>query len=437
MNKMNRWLVAAGLLGLALAARAGVIIYNQALVNETALAYNNTYLLDIQNVGINSISAAAVYSSATIQTATFTDGSESTGSVTVSNFQNLVAARATNQVTIATTTGLGRATLSLPGLVLREGTDWSANGTKAQTAASLAKALNGQLHISAVAVGTIIYATAPVGSNYNSLQTVSSVPSALTVANASFVGGLDNAILTINGIQLIQGTAFTAATSNNATASSISSAINANATLSKYITASPSGAVVSLTSKINGTAANFGMSSSIPSAMSVSGAAMINGTNPAATLGSAVLRVPNHGLTLALPVLYGANGGVLGGLTDQTTYYAIPVDPLNLKLASSKVNALLGSGISITSTSTQVTSHHFTLSPLPISGTPSFKWEVSNDNVFWNDLAVSSVTINAYTNPSASTIWSFGYIGTRYLRLNVVAPTTGGLALNVRVIGTN
>src|SRR5712675_764242 len=127
MKKLNQWLVAAGLLGLALAARAGVIIYNQVIANEAGLTYDTSYVVDIQNVGINNVSAEATYSSATIHPVLFTDGSQSTGSITVNNYQALVQAAATNNITVATTTGLSRATLSLPGIVLREGTDWSAN----------------------------------------------------------------------------------------------------------------------------------------------------------------------------------------------------------------------------------------------------------------------------------------------------------------------
>ena len=203
------------------------------------------------------------------------------------------------------------------------------------------------------------------------------------------------------------------------------------------ISAGASGALVTSTSTKAGAKYNFPLASSIPSALSVSGPLMTGGLTPAETLGSASIRIPSHGMSLALPVLYGAPVGIIGGLSNQTTYYVIPVDANSLKLASSASNALLGTGIVVTSTGTQLTARVFTLTPLAISGSPSFKWQVSNDNSNWVDLAVSSVTLTSYTYPSESTLWSFGYIGTRYLRLNVVAPTTGGLGLNVRVIGTN
>jgi hypothetical protein len=438
MTKKAKWL-AAGLLVLAMAAKAGVIIYNQFLVNESALAYNNTYVLNIQNVGINAISAAATYSSATIPTASFTDGSQSTGSISISNFAGLVAAQATDNITVVSTSGLARATLSIPGFVLREGSDWSGAGlTVNQAAASLGLALSKVYPPVMVSVaGNVIYTTAPVGSNYNALAMQSSQPSLLTVATPNFTGGQDNAVMTINGVRLTQGANYTAATSNNATASSLAAAINASPQLSRIVTATPSSNVVNLVSKNVGSLMNFALTSSAPSAMAPSSANMINGTNSATQLGSAVINIPFHNLTTALPVLYGSTTQNLGGLTNQTTYYPIIIDPSNIELASSQSNALLGVPIVITSSSSQVTPDQFTLAPLPISGTPSFKWQVSNDNVFWNDLSVSSVTVNSYSSPAASTIWSFGYIGTQYLRLNVVAPTTGGLNLHVKIIGTN
>lgn len=435
--KMKIGWCAAILLAVAMIARASVIVYNQALVNETALAYNKTYPIDLQLNGINTLSAQAVYSSATVANVTFGDGTQSKGNITVVNYAALTLAAASDHLTVSTVNGLTGARLSLPGFVLQEGLDWKAVGTTTGTAASLVSALNHIPFISASRAGSVVYTTAPAGSYYNSLQMVSSTPTALTVAALNFAGGQDNAIVSVNGIPLLQGRDFTAATSNAATATSLKNGINANAALNSFLSASVGGAIVYATSTLAGAQYNFGMVSSTPAALSVSGANMTGGTNPADTLGSSIISIPNHGLTTALPVVYSTAGGVIGGLTNLSTYYAVVVDANDVKLASSAAQALLGLGLTVTSTSTQVTAHTFTLAPVGISGTPSFKWEVSINGLNWTDLAASSVTLSSYSNPPASTLWSFGYIGVRYLRLNVVAPTTGGLGLNVRVIGTN
>lgn len=437
MNKRIGW-YAACLLALAMVTRASVIVYNAVLVNETALAYNNTYSVDLQSNGVNALSAQATYSSATIPSATFQDGSQSHGSFTVLNYAALAAAPAVNHITVVTNTDLTGASLVLPGYVFREGLDWHKVATTSGTAESIKLALAQVPFLSVSRAGSVVYATAPAGSFYNSYQLVSSTQTALAVATPYFTGGQDNASVRINGVILRQGINFTAATSNAATATSLASGINASSLLNTVVTAGASGAVVTSTSTSNGAVYNYSLVSSTPTALSRSGALMTGGTTPADTLGSATLSIPSHGLTLGLPVLYStAGGGLIGGLTNQTTYYAIRVDANSVKLASSQSNALLGTGIVVTSTSTQLSAHTFTLAPLAIAGTPSFKWQVSNDNSNWLDLQVSSVTVSSYTNPPTSTIWSFGYIGTRYLRLNVVAPTAGGLGLNVQLIGTN
>lgn len=436
MKGKIRW-YAAGLLALAVAARAGVITYNANLVNEPALAYNNTYPLDLQLNGISSLSAQATYSSATVANATFGDGAQSVGQLTVISYAALSQAAASDHLTVVSTTGLQGSRLALPGFVFTEGVDWKATNTTTGTAASLQAALSKIPFLNVSRSGSVIYTTAPAGAYYNSLQMVASAPSSLSVASLNFAGGQDNATVSINGNTLLQGRDFTAATSNAATATSLKNAINANAALNSYLSASAGGAVVYSTSSKAGSLYNFSMASSSPAALSVSGAFMTGGVIPADTLGSSIISIPNHGFSKALPVAYTTAGGLIGGLTNMATYYAVIVDANNIKLATSSAQALLGIGTVVTSTGTQLSAHTFTLAPLPITGTPSFKWQVSNDSVSWIDLAVSSVTVSSYSNPPASTLWTFGLIGTRYLRLNVVAPTTGGLGLVVKLIGTN
>ena len=118
---------AYGVLALAIAAvaRATAIVYSANLVNETALAYNNTYPLDLQTLGVTSISAQAIYSSATVPSQTFQDGTQSVGSLTVLNNNGLSTATAANNVTVVDNTGLAGAQLILPGYVFRQGLDWA------------------------------------------------------------------------------------------------------------------------------------------------------------------------------------------------------------------------------------------------------------------------------------------------------------------------
>lgn len=437
MKKKSGWYF-AGVLALAMVARASVIVYNANLVNTPALAYSTTYPVNLQANGIGSLSAQAVYSSATILNATFTDGSSASGSLTVLDFTKLSAARASNNITVASTSNLTGAAIVIPGYVFINGIDWATGATPAATALSIKNALATVPYLSVSQSGSVVYATAPAGAVYNTYGMTSSNGN-IVVASALFTGGQDNAIIRINGTPFQQGLGWTAATSNNATASSLASAINALSPSNSIIKATPSGAGVNLISLFTGAAVNYPLQTSTPSGLSVSGANMTGGTTAGLALGSSLFTATNGaGLTTALPVLYTGSPAV-GGLSSGSTYYAVPVSGNSFMLAKYSTSAVAGNTdlVVVTSTSTQASADTYTLAPLGISGTPSFKWQASNDGTNWSDLAVSSVTISSYSGQPFNTIWAFGYIGTQLLRLNVVAPTTGGLALKVTLIGTN
>lgn len=442
--KSTRWLYAAGALMLAVAVRAGIIVYNATLVNTTGLTANATYTLDLQNNGINSLSAQAIYSSATIANVTFQDGAQSTGSFTVTSYTALSSATAVNHITIASNSGLAGVNIALPGYVLINGLDWATGNTSSNTATSLAAALNAVPYLKASATGSIVYTTAAAsGSLYNSYSLVSSSPSFVTVATSKFTGGQDNATISINGVSLIQGSGkdWSNITSAHATAVSLAAAINANSSLNTLVKAAASGTVVTATSTLTGAAYNFLLQVSTP-AITLSGAHMINGTTSAVTKGSSVITAPNGStLTTALPVLYSGTPAI-GGLLAQATYYVVPVTGNSFMLSNCSTCAVAGTAkdlVVVTSTSTQILDsiHTYTLAPLPITGTPGLSWDVSNDGTNYFPLAVSSVTINSYQAGGTSMFWSFGFIGTRYLRLDATAPTTGALNLKVTVIGTN
>lgn len=418
-------------------ARASVIVYNAPLVAAPALAYNSTYSVDLLTNGIGALSAQATYSSATVSNATFTDGSQSSGGFTVVNYAALSTAPATDNITVVSTTGLASANITVPGYVFVNGIDWATQATTALTAQSIGAALATVPYLSVSVAGSVVYATAPAGSLYNTYPMTSS-NAGLTVATPLFTGGQDNAVIRINGTPFTQHVAWTAGTSNAATAASIASAINSSSQLGHILHAQASGAVVTATSTLNGAVFNYLLQTSTPAALSASGANMTGGTNAGFTLGSTIFTATNgSGLSLALPVLF-TGTPAFGGLSAGTTYYAVPLSGNSFQLSSSASGALTGTGLAVvTSTNTQLAADTYTLSALPITGTPGFFWQVSNDNANWINLQVSSITVTSYSSPPASTVWSFGYIGTRYLRLNVTAPTTGALSLNVGLIGTN
>jgi hypothetical protein len=417
--------------------------YSGSLVNEAGLAYSNTYLLDMNQYGASQLSAQSFYSSDTIASPTVTDGHESSGTITVASYSSLSAAAATIQITVTTNSFAALPTLTFWNCSLTMGKDYSRGATRNATASNLATAITAcNSSIAAAATANVVYATATAGSYANSYAFTSD-NSSVTVSAATMSGGRDNAVLTINGTALTQGTNFSAVTSSAATAANLATAIAANTTLAATLSVSSnSGAaygVIVLTSKFNGTAYNYAITSSTPTALTVKdGANLLGGADSGFALNSKKIVASASGMTLGIPFLYaiGSNPAI-GGLTTGTTYYAVPAGGTSLffaKYSTSAVAGLSSDYATVTSTNSGTTAHTYTLAPLAISGTPSFKWQVSNDNSNWDDLAVSSVTVSSYSIPPAVTSWSFGTLGYRYIRQNVVGPTTGGLYLNTTVL---
>ena len=64
-------------------------------------------------------------------------------------------------------------------------------------------------------------------------------------------------VVAVLGVDLTEGTAFDAETSDAVTATNLAAAINANATLAKYVTATSAAAVVTVTANFKGSSANY------------------------------------------------------------------------------------------------------------------------------------------------------------------------------------
>ncbi len=424
---------------------AGPGQYSGNLVNETGLAYSNTYLLDMAQYNATQIAAMSFYSSTTFSNQTVVDGRKSSGTITVVDYASLSAAQATIQLTVTTNSfGATLPNLTFGNCSLTMGKDYSRGSSKLVTAQNLASAITScnSLISAAAAPTAVIYATATAGSYANSYAFTSN-NSSITVSAARMSGGRDNAVLTINGTALTQGTNYSAVTSSAVTAANLATAISANSTLAATLAVSSNvGAaygVITLASKFNGTAYNYAITSSTPAALTVKdGANLIGGLDSGFTLNSRKLVASSTaGLTLALPVLYavGSNPAITG-LTTGTTYYAVPAGGTSFYLAKYSTSAVAGltaDYVTITSTNSGTSQNTYTFAPLAITGTPGFKWQVSNDNSNWDDLSVSSVTMSSYTSPYATTSWGFGTLGYRYIRANVTGPTTGGIYLKIPV----
>lgn len=152
---------------------------------------------------------------------------------------------------------------------------------------------------------------------------------------------------------------------------------------------------------------------------------------PAFSLAGTAVSASNK-FTTAIPVLY-TSTVTIGGLTSGTTYYSTGSYPAgtspSFQLSTTSTGAVAGSYITFSSTPSG-SGYSITFAPLPITGTSGFSWQVSEDKVNWTNLNVSSVTFSSpYT--ASSSEWQLGTLYPRYLRLNAVAPTTGGVKFNV------
>ncbi len=552
---MKRFLIAILALGaLVSTGEASEVVYTNQLVAETGLAYNNTYVLDLNLYRIDYLSMESVYSSATIPAATFTDGTASTASITISSLTvaNLTPTRGQNIITIVnnglaqargsdivrvssnTTGALNGSTLTIAGVNLRGNIEWTVGNTSSNTATSIAAAINLKVPnvtaaVSPAAGSSVTITCAQLGAFCNTYAVTSTTQAALTVATSSMSAGSDNAVVTLGGRKLTQGTEWTVGNVSSNTAVSLKNAVNAmsgspfiastNTTTSVLVKCTATGTFCNATTAsvntssltltgatfasgtdnsfvmINGITLTQGtdwtnQSTASGTARAISNAIQANsvlaalvsstwttqattnfgvvtatathagansyglyafppayftlphpyffgGTASGVITASSQINVTNHRLTRALPVLFTKTAGTPPGLlVVGTTYYAVPVDANNFKLSSTSTGAVAGTPLVGLSTQTLTGGGSFTFTPLAITGTPSFKWQASNDNTNWTDLSVSSVTVaSPYT--AGSTSWDFGRTTYRYMRVNVVAPTTGGLSLTVTGYGTS
>lgn len=238
---------------------------------------------------------------------------------------------------------------------------------------------------------------------------------------------LTSARIGVNGCSFTQGQEWTAVSTASGTAKAISDALAASTCLSGVVVSTWSSNVVYTTAAAIGTAGNSIALFSNTSSITVSGATLSNGDDSSFSVSNDdVTTSAAHGISTGFPMyLTTLTGTAPTGLTSGTTYYAIVTTPVKFKLASSSNNALAGTAVNITALTGSGT---FSLTPTAFAGTYSWKWQASNDRTNWYDLPVSSTT---YSAPGTDLL--DGAIDYKYLRLNIVAGSGGGM--NLKAVG--
>lgn len=459
MKKLYKFLLGVlGSLAIAVIANAMIVKYNTCLVLEPGLAYNKNYPLNLNSYQIDHLSFTSLASSVTFSVQNFTDGSKSTGSITVTSNSNLAALSATDYFTIV---GAGipcGSSVTVNGIGLSNCLQWFSDITStANTAISLKNAINRTVLNITASTGTsspIVYTTATVKGSYGNNMTLTSNTTNITVGSANFTNGRDAAMLTINGYQVV----FTPSDVSSNTARAIVTAINTNTNLRPIVVATTTltNGIVFATSTVAGLFTNYQITSSIDASLTINGSGKVvsgitstgtfsGGTDPAYTLApssATVITLPSHGFTLGLAVLFSTPSATnaITPLASQTTYYVIPITNNSISLATSAAQAVANVPVVITSSQAKTTTDTFRLTAIPITGTPGYRWEVSNDGTNWQpyssnsfNVGVSSVTLQTYNSTGTANSWDFGQIDYAWIRLVVVGPTGG--AVNLKVYG--
>lgn len=227
-------------------------------------------------------------------------------------------------------------------------------------------------------------------------------------------------------------TLITSSASVTATAANLCNAITVtNLVTAAISTCTTTAGVVDIVSKYSDGVAYSLATSSAP-LVSIGGSATGAGIAPTYSASANTITKANR-FTVALPLLYVKGTNALPGLTTGTTYFAIPVtEPTVFKLATSKVNALAGTAVDFTVQLASAAASTYTLTPLPITGSPAFIWQFANDESNYITYASSGGIANLNVTET-SKAYDFGDFNYRFLRMNVTAPTAGAVLLRANL----
>lgn len=218
------------------------VIFNTQIASDAVLCATKTYTVDVNDRQVNRLAAFIIYSTVTVPSIAFTDGSTSTAALTISSNTALSSAAATNMMTISSNAALLPNTyFTINGFVLKENVDWSscefstsnrgAHNFSTATAVSIAAAVNFSSYsvtASTVASGVVRFTARTKGVIGNSLTLSASTVALSVSATTYFTGGRNPTVFKINGVRFEADVDFPVALTSSRTAQNISSAIVTN-----------------------------------------------------------------------------------------------------------------------------------------------------------------------------------------------------------------
>ncbi len=292
--------------------------------------------------------------------------------------------------------------------------------------------------------GNAILLTATQYGTYPNSFGLSSSTAAFTISASSFTGGRDAAFIKINGVKLTNGIDWFSQTFASYTAQSLSNAISTHPILSQVVISTWNPFSVVITSSLFINHNDYSVFTSTQLALPISSVAYAsngsasgyfqNGYDTDISTTTNFISSANV-LTPGLGVLYTRNTGTSPGLlVNQTTYYISSPDSQKFKLARTSTGAVTGTTISI-STQNTAGGGFFTLTPIPLSGTSTMKWQISNDSATWIDLSVPSISITSNTLQNSTTYWDLGTVNAQYYSVLIGTPTTGASVIRMDING--
>jgi len=286
---------------------AGLSFTGNLMPNQPLLAVSTSPVLDTEYLGIKSLSVQATISSATIAAQTFTDGTKSTGTLTVVSTTNLHGVIASDTITVAKDSALSPSTanntvyfyysstsdihgayVSLNGKKYYADKDWPVADVSSNTAVNFAASVNADkmspftAAVASVAGSTVTLTSISSGSLMNSYTLMTSSPTGYLVrGSANFSGGLDYAYFDLYGRRFTAGSDFAVSVTTATTVLNIAAAVNAANYLG--ITASTTSATaLAIYAPSMGSVYNaLTLSASNTNYLTLGGALFTGGVNPA------------------------------------------------------------------------------------------------------------------------------------------------------------
>lgn len=273
----------------------------------------------------------------------------------------------------------------------------------------LAALINGLTDVSAVNVaGTITLTAQTAGAAMNDASVHGTGTWAALVV--TFSGGVDAAVVTVAGHDLVESVDWDSVTNNNTAADNLAAAIDA---LSEVTAANPAAAIITVKAATIGEDGN-----TIDTVLTAGAGVTVQQATLAGGLDSDIndtddeVTIVGHGYESGDKVNFDKlTGTVPTGLTDNTDYWMIAIDEDTIAFADSYAHAIAGTKIDITGAAAGGGS--FTLTPVAISGTITLY--ASNDGENW--VALSTPTPVTFSTNS-STLWESVDVTCRYLRVS-------------------